>query len=78
MNTGSGQEQETAMSNIIRIGLAAALVIGSASVALAQSYETPQPAHASDGFSGRQLSSGDRPNVGQSTPYNEYDSTSLE
>jgi hypothetical protein len=64
------------MSNIIRIGLATALVIGSASVALAQSYEAPQPARPSDGYSGRQLSAGDRSNVGQSTPYNYYEITS--
>lgn len=63
------------MSNITRIGLAAALVIGSASMAFAQTYQSPQPARASEGYLGRQLSSGDHPNLGQNAPYNYYENT---
>jgi hypothetical protein len=70
------KKQENTMSNITRIGLAAALVIGSASVALAQDYQSPRAMHAYRGYSAQQMQSETRPNVGPNAPYNYYENTS--
>ena len=69
------------MSNITRIGLAAALILGSASVALAQSYESgveqlpPHATRAHGGYSDRQF-----PNqgnyAGPNASYNYHENTS--
>lgn len=64
------------MSKFTRIGLAAALVIGSASVALAQSDQSPRATHAYRDYSARQLPSEAPGNRGPNAPYEYHENTS--
>jgi len=64
------------MLKITRIALAAALVIGSASVALAQNDQSPRASHAYRGYSAQQLPSEEPGNRGPNAPYEYHENTS--
>ncbi len=65
------------MSKLTRIGLAAALVIGSASVALAQDYQSPRSAQTYHrGYSARQVPSEENVNPAPNAPYEYHENTS--